>query len=148
MPKRRSAPRRQKTDTDRKELRSARLSAVPQVANAAKLGAVHQRLSRPDAEEPDERTRSSKPVDLAAHASRVQGGLQAVLGNRRAQCVGDANTVSGHLRRLRAYVGSTSSAALVLRAGGLVRRTLFPAGNPQDGRRRPADVSGRRTKTG
>lgn len=44
MPKRRSAPRKRIDDKVRKELRSARLSAVPQVANAGKLAIVHQRM--------------------------------------------------------------------------------------------------------
>ncbi|MEI6003476.1 hypothetical protein H3V53_42380 [Paraburkholderia bengalensis] len=44
MPKRRSAPRKRNTNENRKEVRSARLSAVPQVANATKLAAVHLRI--------------------------------------------------------------------------------------------------------
>jgi hypothetical protein len=46
MPKRRSAPRKRITDKVPKELRSARLSAVPQVVNVGKLATVHQRLDR------------------------------------------------------------------------------------------------------
>ena len=146
MPKRRSAPRKRITDKVGKELRSARLSASPRVVTAGKPRYPALTAgSCPDAETPDERVYSSAPARAVARASAFKSGT-ASSGHRPCSTQGDASTLSGHLRRFQAGKGATCPAAVVLCAGGMVRRAICPAGNPQGAGRHATDVSSRGTE--